>query len=60
MKGRNANWIGHVLRRICLPKHVTEGTMEGTIELTGRRGRIRKRLQDDFREREGGREGTLN
>jgi len=30
--------------------------MEGTIEVTGRRGRIRKRLQDDLGETE----DTLN
>jgi len=30
--------------------------MEGTIEVTGRRRRFRKRLQDDIRETE----GTLN
>jgi hypothetical protein len=25
VKRRKANWIGHILRRICLLKHVTEG-----------------------------------
>ena len=50
IKGRNVNWIGHVLRRICLLKHVTEGRMEGTIEVARRRGRIRKHLQDDIME----------
>jgi hypothetical protein len=34
-----ANWIGHILRRICLLKHVTEGKLEGKIEVTGRGGR---------------------
>jgi hypothetical protein len=24
MKRRKANWIGHILRRICPPKHVIE------------------------------------
>jgi hypothetical protein len=39
IKGRKANWIGHILRRNCLLKHVIEGKLEGTIEMTGRRGR---------------------
>ena len=25
IKGRKANWIGHILRRNCLLEHVTEG-----------------------------------
>jgi hypothetical protein len=28
IKRRKANWIGHILRRNCLIKHVTEGTLE--------------------------------
>ena len=39
VKGRKCNWIGHSLCRKCLLKHVTEGKIEGSIELTGRRGR---------------------
>jgi hypothetical protein len=27
-KGRKAKWIGHILRRNCLPKHVVEGKIE--------------------------------
>jgi hypothetical protein len=30
------NWIGHILRRNCLLKHVIEGKLEGRIEMTGR------------------------
>jgi hypothetical protein len=30
-KGRNDNWIGHILRRNCLLKHVIEGKIEGRI-----------------------------
>ena len=33
---RKANWIGHLLRRNCLLKHI-EGKREGGIELTGRK-----------------------
>jgi hypothetical protein len=36
IKGRKANWIGHVLHRNCLLKHVIEGKLEGRIEMTGR------------------------
>jgi len=39
VKRRKADWIGHILRRNCLLKHVTEGKIEGRIEVTGRRGR---------------------
>jgi hypothetical protein len=35
LKSRNANWIGHILRRNCLLKHIIEGKIQGT----GRRGR---------------------
>jgi hypothetical protein len=29
VKRRKANWIGHILPRNCLLKHVIEGKMEG-------------------------------
>jgi hypothetical protein len=35
-------YVGHILRRNCLLKHVIEGKFEGSIEMTGRRGRRRK------------------
>jgi hypothetical protein len=44
IKSRKANWIGHILRRNCLLKHVIECRTEGIIEVTGRRGRRRKQL----------------
>jgi len=43
-KRRRANWIGHILRRNCLLRHVIEGKIEGKIEVMGRRGRRRKQL----------------
>jgi hypothetical protein len=46
-----ANWIGHILRRNCLLKHVIEGKVEGRIEMTGRRGRRRKQLLDYLKEK---------
>jgi hypothetical protein len=53
IKRRKANWIGHILRTNCLIKHVTEGKIEGSIEVTGRRGRRRKQLLDDLEETRG-------
>jgi hypothetical protein len=29
IKRRKANWIGHILQRNCLLKHITEGNIEG-------------------------------
>jgi hypothetical protein len=51
IKRRTANWIGHILRRNCLLKHVIEGKLEGRIEMTGRRGRRCKQLLDDLKEK---------
>ena len=45
IKQRKANWIGHILRRNCLLKHV----IEGKIELNRRRGRRRQQLQDEVK-----------
>jgi hypothetical protein len=53
IKRRKANWIGHILRRNCLLKHVIEGKLEGRIEMTGRRERRRKQLLDDLKEKRG-------
>jgi len=50
---RKANWIGHVLRRNCLLQRVIEGKIQGGIEVTGRRGRRRRKLLDDLKERRG-------
>jgi hypothetical protein len=44
IKRRNANWTGHILRRNCLLKRVTEGKMEERIRVTGRRRRRRTQL----------------
>jgi hypothetical protein len=40
IKGRKAKWIGHILRRNCLLKHVIEGKI----------GRRHKHLLDDLTE----------
>ena len=50
---RKANWIGHILRRICLLQRVIEGKVKVGIEVTGRRGRRRRKLLDDHKERRG-------
>jgi hypothetical protein len=50
---RKANWIGHILRRNCLLRQVIEGKIKGGIEVTGRRGRRRRKLLDDLKERRG-------
>jgi hypothetical protein len=49
MKRRNANWIGHILRRNCLIKHIIEGKIAGRIEVTRRQGRRCKQLLDDLK-----------
>jgi len=46
IKRRKDNWIGHILHRNCLLKHVIEGKKEGL----GRRGRRRKQLIDALQE----------
>jgi hypothetical protein len=51
IRRRNANPIGHVLRRNCLLRHVIEGKIEGRLEMTGRRGRRRKKLRYDIKEK---------
>jgi hypothetical protein len=53
IKRRKANWIGHILRRKCLLKHVIEGKLEGRIEVKRRRGRTRRQLLDDLKETRG-------
>ena len=50
---RKANWIGHILRRNCLLQRVIEGKIKGGIEVTGRRGRRRRKLLDGLKERRG-------
>jgi hypothetical protein len=49
IKCRNANWIGHNLRRNCLLKHVIEGKIEGM----GSEGRRCKQLLNYLEEKRG-------
>jgi hypothetical protein len=52
IKRGKANWIGHILHRNGLLKHVIEGQLEGRVDMTGRRGRRRKLLLDGLNEKE--------
>jgi hypothetical protein len=53
VKRRKVDWIGHILRRNCLLKHILEGKIDGGTEVTGTRGRIRKQLLGDLNETRG-------
>jgi len=46
------DYIGHVLRKNCLLKHVILGRISGRIEMRGRRGRRRKQLLVNLRKRD--------
>jgi len=50
---QKANWNFHILRRNCLLQQVMEGKIKGGTEMTGRRGRRRRKLLDDLKERGG-------
>jgi hypothetical protein len=50
---RKAKRIGQILRENCLLQRVIEGKIKGEMEVTGRRGRRRKKLLDDRKERRG-------
>ena len=51
-KGK-ANWIGHILPKNCLLQRAIEGKIKGGIKVTERRGRRRRKLPDDLKERRG-------
>ena len=53
IRKRKANWIGHIFPRNCLLQQVIEGKIKGQIEVTRRRGRRRKKLLDDLKDRRG-------
>ena len=53
IRKRKANWIGHILRKNCLLKQVIEGKIKGEMEVTRRRGRRRRKLLDDLKDRRG-------
>jgi hypothetical protein len=53
IRKREANWIDHILRRNCLLKLIIEGKINGEIEVTKRRGRRRKMILDQRKDRIG-------
>jgi len=53
IRKRKANWIGHILRRICLLKQVIQVKIKGEMEVIRRQGRRRKKLLDDLKDRRG-------
>ena len=53
IRKRKVNWIGPFLRRNYLLQRVIEGKIKGGIEVTGRRGRRRRKLRDGLKERRG-------
>jgi hypothetical protein len=46
-------YISNILLRNCLLKQVIEGKIKGEMEATRRRGRRRKKLLDDLKDRRG-------
>ena len=48
-----ANWIGHILLRNYLLKQVIEGKIKGEMKVKRRRGRRRKKLLYDLKDRRG-------
>jgi len=53
IRKQKANWIGHILCRNRLLQWVIEGKIKGGIKVTERRGRRRRKLLDDLKERRG-------
>ena len=53
LRKRKAKWIGHNLCRNYLLKQVIEGKIKGEMEVTRRRGRRRRKLLDDLKDRRG-------
>jgi hypothetical protein len=52
IRKRKENWIRSILRRNCLLQRVIEGKIQGEIEVTERRGRRRRKLLDDPKEKD--------
>ena len=53
VQGKKDNQIGHIWFKDCVLKHVTEGKIEKVVDGTGKRGRRRKQLLDELKERRG-------
>jgi hypothetical protein len=50
---KRPKWIGHILCRNCVLKHIIEGKIERGIEVMARRGIRRKQLLDDLKGKRG-------
>jgi hypothetical protein len=50
---QKVNFIGHILHRNSLLQQIIEGNIKWGIEVTRRRGRRRRKLLDDLKERRG-------
>jgi hypothetical protein len=50
---QKANWIGHIFRRNCLLRQFIFKKLKGGIYVSGKRGRRRRKLLDDLKERRG-------
>jgi len=46
-------WIGHIFRRNCLLKQVIERKIKAKMEVVRSRGRRRKKLLDELKDRRG-------
>jgi hypothetical protein len=46
---RKVNWISHILGKNFLLKHVIQGNIEGSKEITGRGGRRHKQLLNNLK-----------
>ena len=51
IKRRKADWIGHFLRRNWLLIYIVGGKIEGREEVTERRGRRRKQVLENLKEK---------
>jgi hypothetical protein len=51
IKRRKVSQIGHALPRNCILDHLIEESMQGKIEVTGKRGRRRNQLLHDLKEK---------
>jgi hypothetical protein len=53
IKKRKADWIGHILRRNCVLKHIMEGKTQERTVVMRRRGRRCKQQVDGLKETRG-------
>ena len=49
VRRREVNWIGNVLRRNCLLKHIIKNNTEGEMEVRKRERRRRRQVLDNLK-----------